>query len=344
MREIYYDLAGPGSLGGIGALSKYSKVKDLRKVAGWLTRQDAYTLHKPIRRKFPRRKTFVPGINHLYQIDLVDVSSIARFNDRNNFILTCIDCFSRYAFAIPIRNKSALEVKDGFASILESNDVIPAYVQSDKGREFVNAIFQSYLKQRDILFYTSENDDIKCAIVERFNRTLKSKMWRYFTYSKTYRYVDVLNDLVTAYNRTYHRSIKMAPEEVGVHNERQVFVTLYGKTVNTATKKAKFKIGDKVRLSKTMTAFDKSYLPRWTRELFLVKSVLPTHPPTYELTDYAGEEVKGRFYGKEIQKVEKEVFEIEKIIKTKVANGKIQYFVKWLGYPDKFNSWIDSIN
>ena len=150
------------------------------------------------------------------------MTNISRYNDNYKFILTCIDCYSRYAFAVPVKNKSALEVKSAFASILNDSGRRPAFVQSDKGTEFLNAIFQSYLKDNDIRHYTSENDDIKCALAESFNRTLKSKMWRYFTYSKSLRFVDVLQQLVDSYNSTPHRSIKMAPEDVTRHKASKV--------------------------------------------------------------------------------------------------------------------------
>ena len=149
MEEVYLVPDHAGSFGSIQSLSKYSK-RQLPEAQEWLVGQDAYTLHKPIRRKFRRRQTFVPGINHLWQLDLADVSNIARYNDKNNFILTCIDCFSRYAYAVPVRNKSAPEVKSAFARILEEAGTQPVYVQTDKGREFVNAIFLSYLSEKDI--------------------------------------------------------------------------------------------------------------------------------------------------------------------------------------------------
>ena len=98
----------------------------------------------------------------------------------------------------------------------------PNMVQSDKGTEFLNSTFQSMLKRHDIKFYTSENEDIKAAVVERFNRTLKTKMYRYFTARNTRRYVDVLPDLLYSYNHTYHRSIGMAPVEVDDTNEHLV--------------------------------------------------------------------------------------------------------------------------
>ena len=94
-------------------------------------------------------------------------------------------------------------------------------LQSDKGTEYKNVQFQSLLKEYDIRFYTSENDDIKTAIGERFNRMLKTWMYRYFTHSKSFRYIDVLQDLVYSYNHTHHRSIGMEPAKVNPKNEQR---------------------------------------------------------------------------------------------------------------------------
>ena len=203
MESVYYVPEAAGSFTSVENLVRYSR-RPKDEVKDFLESQDAYTLHKPIRRKFPRRKTISLGIDRIWQMDLADLSNISRDNDNFNFILTYIDCYSRYAFTVPVKNKSALEVESAFEKILVESGRSPTYVQTDKGREFLNAIFLSFLKQRLIAHYTSENDDIKCAIVERFNRTLKSKMWRYFTYAKSLRYVEVLPKLVQSYNSTYH--------------------------------------------------------------------------------------------------------------------------------------------
>src|SRR6267154_547462 len=230
--KVYFNPGLPGSFGGVNALSKASNRK---KVKDWLSGQDAYTLHKPVRRKFKRRRTICVGMDHLWQIDLADLSSLAQHNDGFKFLLTCIDCFSRYAWVVPIKSKHATIVTEAFSSLLI--DRRPTYVQSDKGSEFINSTFQSFLKSENIRFYTSENDDIKCALVERFNRTLKTRMWRYFTYSNSLRYIDVLPSLVKSYNETIHSSIKMAPSLVTVHNESK----LRKKTVRS---KPKLTVGD----------------------------------------------------------------------------------------------------
>src|SRR3989441_1709806 len=334
LKDVYYDPALPGSFGGVDTLSKASNRKDVKD---WLMSQEAYTLHKPVRRKFVRRKTICVGIDHLWQIDLVDLTSLAIHNDRFKFLLTCIDCFSRYAWAVPLKNKRADSVTEAFASLID--DRRPTYVQSDKGSEFLNSTFQSFLSSNGIRFYTSENDDIKCALVERFNRTLKTRMWRYFTYSNSLRYVDVLPLLIKSYNATKHGSIKMAPSSVTIHNESE----LRKRTVRSKVKPS-LHVGDWVRISETRRAFKKGYLSSWTRELFKIVGIHSTDPPTYSINDYSGEPIRGKFYEQELQKVAPDdVFKIEKVIKTRKKHGKTEYLVRWLGYPPKFDSWVDKL-
>src|SRR5437867_9219123 len=333
-KDIYFNPARVGSFGGVNALKKASNRKN---VAEWLMGQEAYTQHKPVIRTFKRRRTISLGVDHLWQIDLADMTSLSSYNDGFKFLLTCIDCFSRYAWVVPIRNKSAMTVTDAFASLL--GDRRPTYVHSDKGSEFLNSTFQHFLKTHNILFYTSENDDIKCALVERFNRTLKTRMWRYFTYSNSLRYVDVLPSLVKSYNDSKHSSIKMAPSQVTVHNESE----LRRRTVKTKARPL-LANGDWVRISETRRVFKKGYLPSWTREVFKVVRVHSADPPTYSINDYSDEPIKGKFYEQELQKVESnDVFKAEKVAKTRKKHGKTEYLVRWLGYPPKFNSWVDKI-
>jgi len=129
-----------------------------------------------------------------FKIDLVDLSSLSSFNDGMRYLLTCIDVFSKRAWAVPVPKKSARDVVETFEKILADQKC--TMVQSDKGTECLNSIFQSMLKRRSIKFYTSENEDLKASVVKRFNGTLKEKMFRYFTYKNTRRYTDVLADLL----------------------------------------------------------------------------------------------------------------------------------------------------
>merc|ERR1712002_251379 len=102
-------------------------------------------------------------------------------------------------------------------------------MQTDKGSEFTNRIVQAFLKKKTIDFFVTENET-KASIVERFNRTLKEKMWKYFTHRNTVKYMPVLQKLVTSYNNSYHRSIKTKPALVNKSNEGIVWKNLYKKS------------------------------------------------------------------------------------------------------------------
>ena len=143
----YTDLKAPGSFGGIQYVRRYGgEVKNL-------SRNDAYTLHKSARVRFRRRKTYSKGPGDLFQIDLADLVNISSHNDGYRYLLTCIDVFTKRAWAVPTKTKSGREVSRAFEKIL-TDGYKPSMVQSDKGTEFLNSTFQSMLKRQDIKFYT----------------------------------------------------------------------------------------------------------------------------------------------------------------------------------------------
>jgi hypothetical protein len=151
-----------------------------------------------------------------------------------------------------------------------------------------------------------------------------------------------LDDLIRSYNASFHRSIGMAPIDVTTENEDLVSRRLYPEK---PVPQWKYAIGDKVRISKYKHIFQKGYLRNWTDEIFTIVERYPTHPVTYGLRDLAGEDIKGKFYEPELQKVIKtdDVYEVEKVLKTRKRNGNVEYYVKWRGYPDKFNSWTGDV-
>ena len=168
-------------------------------------------------------------------------------------------------------------------------------------------------------------------------------MFHYFTANNTNRYIDVLEDMVTLYNNSKHSSIKMTPVQASLpENEAQVYLNLYDDVIHDASEwpKPKFAVGDKVRITKKKRTFDKGYFPNWTEEIFTISTIKNTNPITYKISDMNGEEITGTFYEQELQKSSQEVYRIEKVLKTK--GDKL--FVKWLGYSDDFNSWIDKKN
>lgn len=343
LSERYRDPSLPASFGGTEALyhalKKTKKRKDIKK---WLETKDSYTLHKPVRKKFNKRRTIVGKMNQQFQADLVDMRMLSQYNNNYNYILTCIDVLSKYAWAIPIKDKKAQTVISAFKIIFSER--IPNLLQTDAGKEFINKSFQNYLKSSKIGFFTTQNDT-KSSIVERFNRSLKTKMWKYFTEFNTKRYIDVIDKLVYSYNHTYHRSIGMEPISVNEGNESIVWSSLYGKQIKKKKRMhSELKVGDTVRISKVKLRFEKGYEQNWTREIFTILEILPTNPIVYKLKDLAGESLLGTFYKEELQKVtDSGYYPIEKILKTRQKNGRKEYFVKFQDYPEKFNMWVQNV-
>src|SRR6266516_3405264 len=338
--ESYTDPSHAGSFRGLDSVRRHIKAgkNDARE---WLMGEKSYTLHKQSKLKFRRRCTIAKGIDELWQADLVDLGLLSNENDSHRYLLTCIDVFSKFARVEPLKNKSGNSLTVTFTKMIESRQC--KLLQTDKGTEFLNTSFQKLLRDRNIRHYTSENDDIKAAVVERFNRTLKGVMWRYLTHSMNGRYIDVLPQLVSSYNNTYHRSIKMAPSEVGAHNESIVRRTLYPpKNIRI---RWKYNVGQTVRMKQTKRVFKKGYEPSWTEEIFTIASLYPSDPPTYILKDLAREEIKGKFYEQEIQPITQkgDTYVVERVLKIRRRGKRTEYFVKWRNYPDKFNSWVDNI-
>ena len=345
LSSVYYDSKRTGGFGGVDRLyqdvKKEGKFKISRKkIKEWLMKQDTYTLHKPMRRHFKRNRVIVGGIDQQWQMDLADMQSLQKFNDAYRYLLVCIDVFSKYAWDVPLKNKTGPALVEAFKIILASGRK-PEKIMTDQGTEFLNRHFRALMKEEDIELYNTYNET-KASIVERLIRTLKTRMWRYFTAKKTMRYIDMLPDLIHSYNHSVHRSIKTKPADVTVENEKQVWHTLYDSDDVVKNVKYKFEIGDQVRISKIKRKFEKGYLPNFSKEIFTISKQIPRDPPVYKLKDYDGEELKGTFYDKELQKVIKQndVYEIEKVLKKRGRGNNVQYLVKWSGYPNKFNSWV----
>ena len=200
----------------------------------------------------------------------------------------------------------------------------------DDGNEFYNNNVIGLVE-----LYSTKNKE-KSSIVERWIRTMKEKIWKYFTDNNTYTYIDVLPDLVEDYNNTVHSSIKMSPVEASKKkNELTVWRNLYPDRYKINPLTPKFSVGDEVRISKEKTTFEKGYTARWTEEIFTITKILNTKPVTYIIADLQGKKIDGTFYEPELQKTEQQVFRIEKVIQKEKGKS----LVKWKGYSDKFNSW-----
>ena len=259
------------------------------------------------------------------------MQAFSKFNHGIKYLLAVIDVFSKYGWLVPLKDKTGKSVESALKTI--SKERQPEKMWVDKGKEFYNENVKSLVK-----LYSTENEE-KSSVVERWIRTMKERMWKYFTDNNTNHYVDVLLDLVKGYNNTKHFSIKMAPVEASKKkNELTVWRTLYPDHLEIRDINPEFSVGDKVRISKKKKTFEKGYTTRWTEEIFTIVEVKRTSPVTYRIADLNGEKIKGSFYEPELQKTSQQLFRIEKVIKRE----KKKSLVKWKGYSIDFNSWVDN--
>ena len=293
----------------------------------------AEELHKPVKRKFIKRRVLVSGIDKIWAADLADMQALSKENEGYKFLLLVIDTFSKYGWIVPLKNKKGETIVKALKEIFKESGRRPDKLWTDKGREFFNK------DVRDLVYlYATENEE-KSSIAERWIRTMKEKMFKYFTDNNTYNYIDALPELVEDYNNTVHSSTKLTPTDASKEeNELTVWRNLYPDRYKTSRLNPKFSVGDKVRITKKKEVFEKGYTTRWTEEIFTIKEIRETNPITYKLEDLQGEEIEGTFYEPELQKTEQQIYRIEKIIKKEKGRS----FVKWKGYPDKFNSWVDN--
>ena len=279
------------------------------------------------------------NIDDQWQCDLMDMQAIAKYNNGNRYVLTVIDILSRYGWARPLKSKRGKDVMKSFKSIFREGR-IPKRIQSDQGKEFENSSVRTLFRDHNIELF-SVKSAYKAAIVERWNRTLKNKLWKYFTAKNSYHWLKVLPDIVYGYNHRKHRTIGCTPASVNRGNAMEIWERLYG--VRRSGKRGDINIGDLVRISKAKSIFEKGYLPNWSEEEFTVSWIdRKFYPTTYTLTDSAGNIIEGSFYRQEIEPILRQdnTYIVESIVRRRRRNGGMWYLVKWLGYPSSSNSWV----
>src|SRR5436190_3690312 len=295
-------------------------------------------LHRPARKNYPRRNVVIKGLLDLFQADIIEMKPYSKVNKGFNYILNVIDCFTKKAYSRPLKSKSGKDVTSAMSNILEEIGSPMKHLHTDDGKEFYNSLFKGLMQKYGINHYSTKSD-LKASIVERFNRTIKTIIFKQFSLRGTHKWDDILQDIVRGYNTSFHRTIGMKPSEVNKKNESLVLSRIKHNAIPRRDLKPskRFIVNDKVRISKFKHVFNKSYLPNWTNEVFTIYRVQPTIPVTYILKDNKGEILQGGFYGHELQKSYTDnVYLVQKILKKKGDN----YLVSWLGFDSSHNSWI----
>lgn len=253
----------------------YSNVKSIpsysSKILEFLRKDETSSLHKRIRRNFRRRKVmaFYP-----YDICMADLAfftgpGMSKANHGYKYVLVFIDVFSKMCFVESMKDKQGVTTLIAFENIFRRLPQIPHHIVTDVGTEFYNSHVNKLFYENDVNHYSIRGTH-KAAVAERMIRTLKGRIEKYLWRNKTKRYIDVIQDIVDNYNKSPHRSIGMAPVDVNDLNRKQVFKKLY-KNFNRHSE-PRLDVGDRVRIAKLKTIFDKGYTRRWSLELYTIIS------------------------------------------------------------------------
>jgi transposase InsO family protein len=322
------------------------------RIRNWLKGNTSYTFNRIVHRKFKRNGVNTAGVDALWDADLMDFSSYSKENNGNRYVLLMIDIFTRYTWLRPLKTKSSADVIDKMKNIfLEGRK--PLALRTDKGREFTNIAITKFYDVENVHHYVTFNDT-QANYAERCIKTIKTKIYRYMKQNNKHIYIDVLQDIVKGYNNSQHRSLGATPISVNKDNEDEMRLQQYllkNKQTKPRIKKENqklkvkaysFKLGDSVRISMIKGKFDREYDQRWSTETFNVSRRFRREQiPIYEIKDWEGDLVEGTFYAKELQKViikDNEEYIVEKILKKEGVN----VYVKWKGWPSKFNTWMRS--
>ena len=286
--------AQPSSLERMG--SGFKKLKNSSSIL-------ADELHKAVITKFEKRKVYSQFKDNIWGVDLADMQSLSIKNRGIKYLLCAIDLYSTYTFVITLKDKKGISIVNEFNKIIKQSKRKPNKIWVDQGGEFYNNVFKKWLSDNDINMYSTYNEG-KSVVAERFIRTLKNKLYKHMTATGKNVYYDVLDDSVNKYNNTKHSTIKMKPIDIGdttkssslERNNKRVYIDEHNE------KDSRFKVGDRVRISKFKNIFAKGYNPNWSTEIFIVDKINDTVPYTYNLKDLNDEEIIGSFYDRELEK------------------------------------------
>ena len=225
----------------------------------------ANELHKPIIRKFEKRRVYSTFKNNIWGVDLADMQLLSKYNKGIRFLLCVIDIFSKYTWVVPLKDKKGISIVKAFQIILKQSNRKPNNIWVDKGSEFYNAYFKKWLRDNDVVMYSTHNEG-KSVVTERFIKTLKGKICKYMTSISKNVYIDKLDVIVDEYNNTYHTTIKIKPIDV----KDNTYINA-DKEINN--KDPKFKVGDHVRKSKYKTFLLKGICLIGVKKYLLLKKL-----------------------------------------------------------------------
>ena len=265
----------------------------------------AKEIFSPVIKKFDCIKIIPHYKDECWSIDLIDRASLSKNNKNYKFIFTIIDNYTKYAWAIPLKDKSGKSTTTAIKSLIEKAKRKPDKIWSDKGKEFYNKTFLDFLNQNEIQIY-STNSDLKAVFVERFNRTLLDLIKKPMYIEGKACWLNHLDTAMEKYNNRVHGTTKMTPFEMSTNqklipnNTEGALRNRFKNTEGALRKQPKFQVGDYVRVPDKRNLYSKGYTTNWNRELLKIHKINPTNPVTYGLVDENNEQIEGKYYEQEL--------------------------------------------
>lgn len=335
------------SFSGRNALHRFFKKKTPTELNDMLFSIDTYTRHQPSKKPSAYNVIYSRKKRKNFQGDILELVKLAPWNNGIKYLLLIVDTFSRRLWMEPLKTKTMHENKNKLEKIFKSmggnieHDAVMCY---DYGTEVVNSEVKEYLKKIKVkLIHSSTN---KCVIIERLVLSVKRLIMAYITQNESRKYIHALKNFENVINNRFHRMINMSPLEAEKPKNRNKVIEFsqrrYDRVFDKRKKKPKYKVGDKVRFSNTRGIYSRGFDEEFNIEVCRIKSVLTNMPIVmYELYEYDGKtEIKGKWYESELTPWKGSTFKVEEVLKTRKRKGVQEYLVKWLGYPNSYNSYI----
>ena len=267
------------------------------KIQSFLRQYDLHSRNRRIVKKvFPRRRIITRFPNHVWQADLIEYQDLKYYNKGFKYILLVIDVFSKKIYVEPVKRKMGSLVSEAIDKVISRSDAAPVMLVTDAGKEFFNSKFEQVMINNNINhFKTPTKTPWKASVVERANRTIKTKISRWMQHTDSKSWINALEDIVKSYNQTPHSSHGLAPNSVTDKNSSEVYRKLY--PYRKVKVDCRLQIGDIVRTIRKKTEFEKGYTPKWSEELFKIKTVRQSNSVCwYELANSTGQKVPGIWY------------------------------------------------
>ena len=309
-----------------------------------LFKSDVYSRFKQHRRAKTFSPIYVYKKRELFQSDVVFFTrpELVKANNGYKYLFTTIDVFSKMAWVYPMKENKCAVVMECFKDILEKCGEPPERLNTDRGSELICKKFAAFLKEKKIHHYLSYSLR-KCPVVERFNLTLQRLLYKMMKQNNSYEWTKYVDPAMNIYLNRRHRTIKMTPLDAEKDENESIVRTTYWKRYMKADikkKKAKFSVGDSVRIFKERGTFHRGYMEDFTEEIFTVSKVLINLPvPRYKLKEYNGEELVGSFFEDELVRYDAPEFYQIDVIKSRGKGRKKEYLVHYRGWPSSYDEW-----